>query len=157
MRIEEKDGVLTVTGFDAADALAIAVRLEKDGIALYRAWADRAKGPVADTLRRLAKEEQAHAAAFADMREELGACADGDDPLAACADTGVFSAASPFTERNATADEASVRAFALDAERNAIALYRMIAAEMSDPAAKAVIARIIAEEEQHAKTIAAWH
>jgi rubrerythrin len=156
MRIEEKNGALVITDFDAADALAIALRLEKDGISLYRAWAEKARGGAKDVLLRLAKEEQAHAAAFADLREELGVHDESDDRLAACANFGVFAAAHPFAQQNATVDEVAVKAFALSSEQNAISLYRAIAAEMSEPAAKAVIARIIAEEEQHVKIIASW-
>jgi len=160
MRVHmDKDGRIAVTDFSPAQAYKIAVKMEQDGMAFYKALADRIKDEEARReIGFLIEQEQEHLATFTRLLEEQEeGAADGfeEDDIVTYMNARVFDASEEHEAAGNMGHRHTALEEALNMERRSIVFYEGCAANTTDPEAKKAFTKIIEEEEQHLKKFGA--
>lgn len=153
--------------FNADEVFEMALQMETDGAAFYRAAAEGRSGRTRDFLSGLASMEENHRTLFGEMKEQL---ADRDraaslyDPegeaaryLRAFAEGKVFSARSghgEFLRAAKSLDE--ILSFAIGLEKESIVFYVGIKELVADAAGKEKLEKIIHEEMGHVTALGTW-
>ncbi len=146
--------------FNAKDIFDIAVQIEQNGAAFYRAAADKVAGDANKTfLLDLAAMEDDHEQTFAQMAESLTGQQDGAtafDPgdensayLKALADTRVF-----FEKKEPDSDMKSILVSAIQAEKDSIVFYLGMKELVPEKLGKSKLDDIVKEEMGHIRLLA---
>ena len=146
--------------FTANDLIDIAVKMEKNGEALYLASRQKAQGPKLKSLMQwMAEEEAAHRAWFADKKDTWGADADQTDLETMLPDV----IKEMMGEKTLSLDEVdfsqirSVRSLLetfMTFEKDTILFYEFLQAFIQDAAALESLKKIIDEENKHVAELA---
>ena len=141
--------------YSGGEVLFIATQIEQNGAAAYRRLAQANPG-FAALFERLAKDEDEHLRTFARMMDDAGQSGVLHDDeatqayLSRLAGDYVFPAdADPLAPFVAAASVREVLDIAIGLERNSVALYEAMSKAVARDAERELIARIIAEEQDH--------
>ena len=154
MKIEEREGKLTIVDFNELEAYKIAAKIEQDGISFYENLANGVKQDGAkEKLEHLLEEEKKHLKFFewclSKVEEKLE---DGfeEDDLLKYMDYGVFQ---PYQHMNQMKDIIDDVDKALDigiiVEDRTVKFYQACKDKITSQEAKKEIQNIIDEEEKH--------
>jgi rubrerythrin len=156
MRIEEKNGRLAVTDFDAFEAYRIACKIEADGIAFYKELRESVKDAQArKAISFLLGEEQKHLSFFDSQLSRLRQEKDDrseDNDLLSSFEYGIFhpeGLGAGAKER--IKDQRGAFSFGVRIENNSIQFYRACKAKISSKDAVKELASIIRQELRHRK------
>jgi len=153
-------------GFSDLEALKLAVGMEEEGLAFYRAAAEAAADPeLAAVFRDMAGEEEQHLATFEDIHGELARAkseAYWDDPevdayVRAVVSQKVFP--KPEGAAGAAAGMASAAdalRFALDAEKDTVLFYTLSAEAAKGAEVRKTFHQLVAEERRHVALVGRW-
>lgn len=156
MRIEEKNGRLAVTDFDAFEAYRIACKIEADGIAFYKELRESLKDARArKAISFLLGEEQKHLSYFESQlsvlrqkKEDLSE----DNDLLSSFEYGIFHPQGLGAgAKQRIKDPKDAFGLGVRIENNSIQFYRACKTKISSKEAVKAIASIIREELQHKK------
>ena len=148
-----KDGKITILDFSAVQAYKIAAKMEKNGIAFYKALIAKVKDEEARReIKFFIKQEEGHLAVFEGLLSaEKEATEDSfeEDDLINYVNSRVFdfsqerSVAENMDHRHAALEEA------MDMEKRSIVFYEGCLAQSSDAEVKKKFEQIIEEEKKH--------
>jgi rubrerythrin len=154
MKIQEKNGRLTISDFDEFDAARIACKIEKDGMWFY----EKLKNSMTDAdIRKsvdfLISEEKKHLGFFEDTLEALRRQKEDvheDDDLLSGMDFGVFEPYQSIAElENIVSTPAKALRLGIAIEDKSIQFYEACRGLVSGADTKAALAGIIVEEKRH--------
>ena len=154
MRIEEKNGTLSVVDFDAFDALRIACEIEKDGVWLY----EKIKNSIKDEqIKRafefLIGEEKKHLSLFEDLVAQLRTTQDDvneEDDLLSSMDFGIFQPYQSLAElENIVTSPTKALRLGVLVEDKSIQFYQACSQKVSDAGSQTELVGIIGEEKKH--------
>jgi len=158
MRIEDKSGDLVITDFDEREALAIASKIERDGIHFYEKLAESVTSErLRDTLNVLAIQERDHLEFFEGellkLREQEHDRFEEDDLLTSI-DYGIFQ---PYQgigelEKALDAPRKALR-MGIIIEEKSIRFYESCRGRVSSRGTKEGLVRIIEEEREHKRLL----
>jgi rubrerythrin len=154
MRIEEKNGEMTIVDFNEADTYKIACKIEEDGIYFYKKLIGKvSSAKVKESLSFLLKEEQKHLnlleESLFEANEKSGDEFEGDDILNSI-DYGVFCPYESIAELEKILDEPK-KALKLGViiEEKSIKFYEACRDKVADNNVRDKISEIIGEEKMH--------
>ena len=153
MKIEEKDGQLTIVDFDEVEAYKISVKIELDGIDFYKKLAAKAVSKQSkETLNFLVNEEERHLKFFQNylqaIRADKGDSFEEDD-LFRTMDYTIFRAKSTKELKSIVGDSKKALELGLAIEDKSIKFYSSCKDFVGSQASKQEISKIISEEEKH--------
>jgi rubrerythrin len=154
---------MEVTVFSAKEVLDLAIRLEKNGEAIYRGAVEKLSDPnLSLLLEWMANEEAKHALCFSKMQRRLilEQSAPIADPIAEEMGRKLFDdlmAGQSFSLEDVDFSriehvDAMLAAF-IEFEKDTILFYQMLEAFVQDPSALRELKQVIAEEERHVKEL----
>jgi rubrerythrin len=154
MRVDiDKNGVLAISDFAAAQAYKIAIRMEENGIAFYTDLLRLIKD---DGVRReltfLVGEEEAHRVTFLDFlnqEKEEGIDTFEEDDIVSYIHSKVFDVSAEKPAAEAIKGVRTSMAEALNMERRSILFYEGCLKNSRDSRAQSAFVKIIAEEKGH--------
>lgn len=156
MKIEEKNGRLTITDFNELEAYKIACKIENDGISFYGKLREGIKDPRASELIDfLIGEERKHLKLFSEWLEGLD-IEDGfeGDDLLRYIDYGIFA---PYKEikdlKDIIVEPARAIRLGISIEGKSIEFYESIKDKVSGDSTKFGLQRIIEEEKGHKRLL----
>jgi rubrerythrin len=155
MKISGKGDNIIISDFNEAEALQLAMKLERDGIKYYSELSAKTKDPeVKKVFARLIAEEEKHFVRFKGLLEGLGVEADPgyeEQPLDFI-DSGVFGDIMN-TEKTLSKIKSDLDAVSLGewAELNSINFYKAIHNNSNNDLGKKALKDIIRQEQEHLK------
>jgi rubrerythrin len=155
--------IMEVTVFSAKEVLDLAIRLEKNGEAIYRGAVEKLSDPnLSLLLEWMANEEAKHALCFSKMQRRLilEQSAPIVDPIAEEMGRKLFDdlmAGQSFSLEDVDLSriehvDAMIATF-IEFEKDTILFYQMLEAFVQDPSALRELKQVIAEEERHVKEL----
>ncbi|MFC1658545.1 ferritin family protein [Candidatus Omnitrophota bacterium] len=154
MRIEEKNGNLTIIDFNEFEADKIACKIEKDGIHFYKKLQGKVKqDEIRQALGFLIKEEEKHLKIFQDslfaLEEKKGVISD-EDTLLDAIDYGIYQPYQNLSELENILDKPDkALKLGLVIEEKSINFYKACIQQLSNETVKNEISNIIEEEYRH--------
>ncbi|MEW6008774.1 MAG: ferritin family protein [Candidatus Omnitrophota bacterium] len=153
MKIEEKNGKLSIVDFDEIEAYKIASKIEQDGIDFYKSLAAKADSQqTKETLNFLIEEEKKHLKFFQNclfpLRQDKGDLFEEDD-LFKVMDYGIFIAKNSEELKAIISKPKKALEFGLAIEDKSIKFYSSCRDFVGSSASKQEISKIIREEEKH--------
>ncbi len=137
---------------EAAEAIKMAIQMEKDGLRYYKDAAEKTENELAKkTFLRIAQDEAVHLKTFQQMFETLSGDQEWRDLAKYTAKVGKVPMFEGEIEKKGNVNPSEVDALriAIDNERKGIEHYKKAAAAASDPVAKEIFNKIQKEEEYH--------
>ncbi len=158
MRIEERNGELTVVDFSEFTAYRIACKIEKDGIKFYRKVSSGLENAEArEMLEFLIEEERKHLKFFEDCllsAREGGEDDSEDDDLISAVDFGIFQPYQNMADlEKAVKDTRKALQLGMVVENKSIKFYEACLKNVSSPDTRREIGNIIEEEKRHAELL----
>lgn len=154
MKIEERNGKLTIVDFNELEAYKIACKVERDGISFYKKLKEKVDKPqVKEILDFLIGEEQKHLKFFEDCIYEVRRREEDyfeEDDLLSYMDFGVFQPYKNIEElENIISDIDAALRLGIAIENKSINFYTLCKTNISSPSAKEGLENIIKEELRH--------
>lgn len=149
MKVRRTDEGIQIYDFNAAEALKIARKLEREGIKFYKEFLETAEDPkVKEVLLYLLDEEMEHLKLFEKMleREDPESLDDDGEGVLDVVDGCVFTL--PKSEALAT-DLDKVIQLGINIEKRSLAFYLEIVKHTKSEEGKNVLKKIIGEEKNH--------
>ena len=149
MKVRSTDGGIQIYDFNAAEALKLARKLEREGIKFYKEFLESAKDhKVKEVFLYLLDEEIEHLKLFEKMleREDPESFDDDGEGVLDVVDDGVF--ALPKSEALATDLDKAIQ-LAIDIEKRSLSFYLEIVKHTKSEEGKNVLKKIIGEEKNH--------
>jgi rubrerythrin len=155
MKVSSVNDNIVLSDFNEADALRLAMKLERDGIKYYSELSSKTKDPeVKKAFRQFVKEEDRHLKKFGDWLNSLGIEADKgvEEGFFDFIDSGVFGDIWK-TEESLKKIKTDLDALSLGewAELNSINFYKALLDKTSSPSGKDILKEIVREEQEHLK------
>lgn len=158
MKIQEKDGKLTIVDFNELEAYKVASKIEKDGIRFYSNLIQKiADASVKESLAFLLGEENKHLALFQKHLSRVSQTTeDGfeEDDLLNYMEYGIFQ---PYQEMGAVMDVIDDVVKAIDlgiiVEDRTVKFYEACKAHVASKATQEELQHIIDEEKKHKKLL----
>lgn len=154
MKIAEKNGELVIVDFNELEAYKIACKIEEDGLHFYKKLMEKINGNAPKTaLAFLIKEEEEHLKFFEEslfkLEEGKEGSFEGDDLLSTM-DYGIFKPYEDLQELDKILkDMDKTLRLGILIEDKSIKFYEYCKTKVKDRKSKAVISKIIKEEEKH--------
>ena len=149
MKVRSTDEGIQIYDFNAAEALKIARKLERDGINFYKEFLETVEDPkVKEVLLYLLDEEMEHLKLFEKMleREDPESLDDDGEDVLGVVDDGVFTL--PKSEASATDLDNAIQ-LGTNIEKRSLAFYLEILKHTRSEERKNVLKIIIGEEKKH--------
>ena len=149
MKVRSTDEGIQIYDFNAAEALKIARKLERDGINFYKEFVETVEDPkVKEVLLYLLDEEMEHLKLFEKMLEceDPESLDDDGEGVLDVVDDGVFTL--PKSEASATDLDKAIQ-LGINIEKRSLAFYLEIAKHTRSEEGKNVLKIIIGEEKKH--------
>lgn len=137
---------------EAAEAIKMAIQMEKDGLKYYRDAAEKTENELAKkTFLRIAQDEAVHLKTFEQMFDTLTGDEEWRDLAKFTPKVGKIPMFAGEIEKKGDVNPSEVDALriAIDNERKGIDHYKKAATAASDPVAKEIFNKIQKEEEYH--------
>jgi len=149
MKVRSTDEGIQIYDFNAAEALKIARKLERDGINFYKEFLETVEDPkVKEVLLYLLDEEMEHLKLFEKMleREDSESLDDDEEGVLDVVDDGVFTL--PKSDALATDLDKAIQ-LGINIEKRSLSFYLEIVKHTKSEEGKNVLNIIIGEEKKH--------